>query len=371
MELLDTTLREGEQCYGVFFSIAAKVEIARLLDRSGIDFIEVGHPAAAPSLAEAARQIAALGPRARLLGHARLNDGEIRSVRDLGLAWIGLFSGINLHSLDRYGLGRSAAIERIRRSIGVAKDMGLAVRFTCEDASRTSVSELTELYGLARESGADRLGSADTGGIDTPERLQGLRRGLGEELFRELHYHFHDDGGRAFDNVRTVMAFGARCIDASILGVGERMGLVPLERMVPVRDRLTRAEPAVRLAHARALRGARTIVESAINRRRYEQRRFAHKSGIHIHGICRDPASYEGGDRAAAGDSRLVVLSKLIGRSGLRHLLVKSGFDDDNRSLARLLRAVKSDDRLELADPAEIKRYLDRCGARPRLLPRS
>ena len=165
MEILDTTLREGEQCYGVFFPIETKKRLACLLDEMGVDFIEVGHPAAAPSIQQAVAEIAALPLNSRLIAHARLDKDEIRMVRELGLAWVGLFSGINTLSLKRYGLTRRAVYERISASVLYAKELGLSVRFTCEDASRTDRNELAELYGHLKELGADRLSYADTVGI--------------------------------------------------------------------------------------------------------------------------------------------------------------------------------------------------------------
>ena len=361
MELLDTTLREGEQCYGVFFSLSTKLRLARLLDQAGVAFIEVGHPAAAPSIREAAAGIARLELRAERIGHARLDDSEIRLVKNLGLRWVGLFSGINGLSLARYGLGRAPAFERIRRSVMVAKELGLSVRFTCEDASRTGAGELVELYGRLREWGADRMSYADTVGIDTPDRLEDLSRRLaGTVPFEVLHVHFHNDRGLARVNAARAAELGARCIDVSIMGVGERTGIVPLE------DMLSLAGREIGPDRAAAVRSAISLVASSVDWSRFPHRRFAHKSGIHIHGICSDPRQYEHSEPAATGGQRLIVLSKLIGRSGLRELLSRHGFEVDEQGLGRLLGIVKSDDRLELADPNEIVRYFEKNRARRR-----
>ena len=366
VELLDTTLREGEQCYGVFFSLSTKLRLARLLDQSGVTFIEVGHPAAAPSIRGAAAGISRLELRAQLIGHARLDDSEIRLVRELGLPWVGLFSGINGLSLARYALGHAAVLERIRRSVTAAKELGLSVRFTCEDASRTGAGELTELFGRLREWGADRMSYADTVGIDTPGRLEELcRRFAGTVPFEALHFHFHNDRGRAFANAVRAAGLGARCIDASIMGVGERMGIVQLEDMLPWSDGAPASGPADLPARAAAVRTAAALVASSIDGSRFRHRRFAHKSGIHVHGVCSDPRHYEADDPAASGSPRLIVLSKLIGRTGLRALLARHGFEADEQGLGRLLGIVKSDDLLELADPEEIVRYFEENRAAP------
>ena len=361
VELLDTTLREGEQCYGVFFSLETKIRLARLLDEIGVDFVEAGHPAVAPSIRHAASEIARLDLRAQVIAHARLNKDEIRLVRDLDLRWVGLFSGINPLSLGRYGLSRRAAFERISRSVRYAKEIGLSIRFTCEDASRTDAADLAHLYGRLRELGVDRMSYADTVGIDTPERLERLCRRLGGMVpFESLHFHFHNDRGMALANAMKAIELGSRCIDTSLLGLGERMGLVRLEDMVsrPGRGALSSEGKSRRDA---ALASAEELVQSSIDPSRYCQRQFAHKSGIHIHGILSNPCQYEHAHPSLTGGRRLIVLSKLIGRSGLRMLLSQHGFYTDEAGLNQLLKRIKSEDSLELADPREIIRYFQAC----------
>jgi 2-isopropylmalate synthase len=356
MEILDTTLREGEQCYGVFFPIETKKRLACLLDEMGVDFIEVGHPAAAPSIRQAAVEIAALPLRARLIAHARLDRDEIRTVRELGLSWIGLFSGINALSLKRYGLTRRTVNERISESIRYAKELGLSVRFTCEDASRTDRNELAELYGHLQELGTDRLSYADTVGTDTPARIAGLRRSLAGVLpFDKLHFHFHNDLGHAFSNAVAAVGFGAQCIDASILGIGERAGVVALEDLLS----LLKNGEARTDQYAEPLKLARELVADSINQRHFEQRAFAHKSGLHIHGILHDPMNYEHVDPALSGRHRWIVLSKLIGRAGLRNMLSRFGIEHDDGKFMWILDRIKSDEFLELADAQEIGDYLE------------
>jgi len=356
MELLDTTLREGEQCFGVFFPVDAKIKLACLLDRMGIDFIEVGHPAAAPSIRQAVAGIAALPLNARILAHARLDREEILLVRELSLPWVGLFAGINAISLRRYDMTRSAAFQRIKQSVLFAKDLGLRVRFTCEDASRTDQSLLADLYGSLLEFGADRLSYADTIGVDTPETIGALHGSLNRTIpFSLLHFHFHDDQGRARDNAIQATALGAQCIDASILGIGERSGLVSLE------DALV-----LRASHTGGLSGrgrallteARSLVAAFIRPDHFSQRRFTHKAGTHIHGMLKDPLSFEVTGLSDAVTQRQLVLSKLIGRSGLRTMLSWAGIEVDEALESMLLERVKANEFLELADRREIVLYL-------------
>jgi 2-isopropylmalate synthase len=360
MEILDTTLREGEQCYGVFFPIETKKRLACLLDEMGVDFIEVGHPAAAPSIRRAVVEIAALPLKSNLIAHARLDRDEIRLVRELGLKWVGLFSGINALSLKRYGLTRLAVYERISASIHYAKELGLSVRFTCEDASRTDRNELAELYGYLQELGADRLSYADTVGTDTPASIAGLQRSLAGVLrFDTLHFHFHNDLGRAFENAVAAIGLGAQCIDASILGIGERAGLVALEDLLDwSKDGVARMAKSGHHS-AGPLKLARELILDSIDQSHFGQRAFAHKSGLHIHGVLQDPAHYEPMDPALSGSQRLIVLSKLMGRAGLRNVLSRFGIKDNEGNLTRILDRIKSDEFLEMADAQEIGDYLE------------
>ncbi len=352
-EILDTTLREGEQCFGVFFSIEAKKRLAILLDEIGVDFIEVGHPAAAPSLRQAASELARLNLRARLVGHARLDRDEICRVRDLGLPWVGLFSGISELSLKRYGMSKQAVYARVGESIQYAKEIGLRVKFTCEDASRTDIRDVFDFFEYLYSLGADRLSYADTLGVLTPARIQHIFAATGGSMpFGRLHFHFHNDFGLAFDNAIAAMENGARCIDASILGIGERMGLVALEKLLVFLHRENGKEYKIAL-----FQEAAELVKSCINQEHYNNRRFAHKSGIHINGMIKDPASYEPFDPDNAGSKRILVLSKLIGRSGLRKILSLHGFYSQEEELGSLLQEIKSEDMLELAEPDEINRY--------------
>lgn len=350
-EILDSTLREGEQCFGVFFSIETKKRIAALLDEIGVDFIEAGHPAAAPSIEQAVSEIAGMRLRARVIAHARLDCREIRLVRDLGLQWVGLFAGISEQSLKRYGRQKHEVYKRVREAVLFARRLGLRVKFACEDASRTDARSLVGFYRYLQSLGVDRLSYADTLGLMTPEALARTREAFQEQMpFSSLHFHFHDDFGRAAENASYAARCGAKCIDASILGIGERTGLVPLECVMN-----GRAQHQID-----ALAKAVKLVGSCIDQDHYNNRRFAHKSGIHINGMIKDPASYEPTGAENAGRQRLFVLSKLIGRSGLQALLSRHGFH--HVDVMDFLRRIKSEEMLELAGPEDICRYFRERG---------
>jgi isopropylmalate/homocitrate/citramalate synthase len=165
-----------------------------------------------------------------------------------------------------------------------------------------------------------------------------------------------------FANAAAAAENGARCIDASILGIGERTGLAPLEKVLA----LIKSDPQGRQGWGRCpeiLAEAVALVERSIDYSHFAQRSFAHKSGIHINGVLKDPTSYEPVEPASRGGRRLLVLSKLIGRSGLRTISSRCGFAFDDKELEEVLERVKSDEFLETADEREITLYLQHRGS--------
>jgi len=358
IEILDTTLREGEQCYGIFFPIEVKKRLALALNEIGVDFIEVGHPAAAPSIKQAVSEIVKLNLHSRLIAHARLDNDEIRLVKELGLRWIGLFSSINERSQSKYHAYKKEILKKVDNAVSYAKALGLSIRFTCEDASRTDIADLIEFYSHLASLGVERLSYADTLGILKPHDIARIRSLISPRIpFDLLHFHFHDDLGFANQNAIRAIKCGARCIDTSILGIGERMGLVSLERILSYLNRNSDKGDIINHYNAATIREAVSLVKSCINYEHFGYRRFAHKSGIHINGIIKDAANYEPMAPGFDGSRRLLVLSKLIGKSGLRLLLSRCGFKNDDQNLRFMLEQVKSEDTLELADLEEIRRY--------------
>lgn len=169
MQLLDTTLREGEQTPGVSFTVEEKVKIARMLDDFGIDIIEVGHPVVSKDVKEACRVIAHEDLGTETMAHARALEGDIEMAKEVGVTWVGIFLGTSQLSLDhKLHVGRQKALRMIKESVSFAKELGLKVRFTPEDATRTDFDYLQKAILAAEEAGADRISIADTVGTATP-----------------------------------------------------------------------------------------------------------------------------------------------------------------------------------------------------------
>ena len=241
MEILDSTLREGEQRYGVFFSVQQKLELATHLANVA-DFVEIGSSLVAPSYAEAAEKIIQRVQSNQVIVHCRLSADCIRAACDLGAKWVGLFVAIreDIHGL-RYRKSSESTLAIVDELLRLCRSLDLRVRLTCEDASRTPINELIDFYSAALAAGADRVGFADTTGILTPNQtynyLVSLQR-AGVPLSK-VHGHFHNDRGLANDNAEVAVKLGIACVDGTVTGIGERIGIAETEYLASLLSRAT------------------------------------------------------------------------------------------------------------------------------------
>jgi len=228
VEILDSTLREGEQTSGVKFTKQQKVEIAKALDDFGVDFIEAGHPFVSEYDFKCVKAVSDLSLNAKVLGHARAKKEDIDAVLDAGCEWVGIFCGVNELS-RKYKLNgrkRDEVLDIIQESIEYAKGKGLSVRYTVEDATRTPWEDLA--YTATVASGADRFSIADTVGVMTPEKMHDLISFLKGHTDLELEVHCHNDYGLAVANSLAAYRAGVSVVDVSVNGLGERAGLTSL-----------------------------------------------------------------------------------------------------------------------------------------------
>ncbi len=357
--LIDTTLREGEQFATSCFSTRMKLALARALDAFGIDYIEVTSPAASPRSFLDARKLASMGLRARVLAHVRCHEEDVRAALDAGVGGVGLLYAVS-DPLRRNSHGRTLAqiLDAMASPIALAKRAGVEVRFSAEDSFRSEPADVLRLLCAAEEMGVDRLGLADTVGIATPRQVYELTRRVRAATHRPLGFHGHDDTGCAVANAWSAVEAGATHVDVSILGLGERIGITPLGAftaralsLVPEtarRYRLSMLHELERLA-ARA-----AGVVPPFNRPLTAPTAFAHKAGLHLKAVLRDPGAYEIFAPELAGNARRLVLgSKLTGRHALGHRARTIGLSLSEEELRAATRRVKA-----LADRSETESEL-------------
>ncbi len=345
MQLLDTTLREGEQTPGVSFSIDEKKEIARALDEFGIDIIELGHPVVSDDIEKACSIIANDGLEAETMAHSRALKEDIDAAKNAGVDWVGIFLGTSQLSLEhKLHTDRSGALEKIRESVSYAKEMGLKVRFTPEDATRTDLGYLEEAVTAATEAGADRISIADTVGTATPETYGKLIENTVNRVDVPVHTHCHNDYGMAVANSLAGFESGAFLIDVTVNGLGERTGIPPL---APIAVALTRLYSVDKDWNLEALPEISHTVEKASGLFNSEtdpivgEYAFSHKSGLHTKAVLEDPETYEAIPPEIVHKQREIIIDKYAGKAAVKDRLNEMGVEPDEEQLEEIVSRVK------------------------------
>lgn len=226
IQFYDTTLRDGEQTVGVVLSPQQKLEIARKLDELGMSRIEAGFPRVSPEDAEAIQLMAKAGLRAELWGFSRAVRADVEEVVRLGLKASIIEAPTSEIKLRAYGITRDEVLRRLTDAISFAKQNGVTVAFFAVDGSRTDLEFLREVYLTAIDAGASEIVVVDTIGACGPEAVEYLVgqvcSWLGPTV--PVHFHGHNDFGLATACAVAAVRAGAKWIQGTINGMGERAG---------------------------------------------------------------------------------------------------------------------------------------------------
>lgn len=304
--IIDSTLREGNQAPGMAFTVEQTAVVARLLDRVGVDMIECGHAAASEHERARIRTVAALNLDIPLLGHARACPEDIDLTADAGADWVGIFAGINAISRHSRLSGRSRGdvIAMVVRAVERAKERGLKVRYTVEDASRTDDGAVLEAFERVVQVGVDRLCFADTTGVLTPNQVRG-RLGRLREIWPDaaIESHFHDDRGMAIANSLAALEAGATWLSTSVNGLGERCGITDLACLIGnlLSDGLRDDFDLEALQELSKYVGAISRSPPDARRPVVGRNAFTHTSKLHALAMTRDVRSYSWFDPAKLG----------------------------------------------------------------------
>jgi len=342
----DTTLRDGEQTAGVMFTRAEKISIARMLDAAGVQEIECGIPAMGKAEQSAVRALVDLGLRARLITWNRAVVSDIRASLACGVTAVDISLSVSdimiAHKLRK---SREWVMEQLKEALGFAKENGLYVSVGGEDAGRAAPSFLVELLRLSRSMGADRFRFCDTLGILDPfdmyEKISMLRRAVPD---LDLEVHTHNDLGMATANALAGIRAGARFVNTTVNGLGERAGNAALEEVVMALKVARGVDTGI---DTQRFRDLSRLVGKASRRpvppwkAVVGERVFAHESGIHADGVIKNPKNYEGFDPAEVGLRRYLVVGKHSGTSGLIERYKSLGIILEKEDANRLLRRVR------------------------------
>lgn len=346
IHLIDTTLRDGEQAPGVAFDRAGKVQIARELIRTGVSEIEAGIPAMGPRECDAIREIASLPYDGRVTAWCRATQSDIETTAALGLKAIHIALPVSDIQIGALGKTREWVIDRLNETLTLARGSFEYISVGAQDASRADRAFLFEYAQNVRLAGADRLRLADTVGIWDPFRARDAFEWLSDEIpGLELGFHAHNDLGMAVANVLGAVEGGARHIDVTVGGLGERAGNAPLEEVVMALSILRNIDTGIqtreltglcdRVARlsGRPIHPSKPVVGSSV---------FLHESGIHCTGMLADRRTYEPFDPTSVGrgPSRLLV-GKHSGADSIGRVLRRRGIETNRKERVQVLESIR------------------------------
>lgn len=342
VRFFDTTLRDGEQTPGVSLAPRAKLEIASMLAAVGVDVVEVGSAAASEGEREAIRVISDAGIGAEVCTYVRAVSQDIDYAADYGADSIHLVVPVSdLHIAKKLRKSRADVCRMAFDAVEYAKERGLIVELSGEDASRADQGFLREIYAGGVERGADRLCFCDTVGLLTPERAAEIIPPL---CVAPLSIHCHDDLGFALANTVAALRAGASCAHVTVNGLGERAGNTPLEELAMALEVLYGCRTGIVTAdlyRLSTLVSRLTGVPLAVNKAVVGEMAFTHESGVHVHGILREPATYESIRPEQVGRKRRIMLGKHSGTASVEAALAEMNYRPDDKQTAEIVRRIK------------------------------
>ena len=376
IRIFDTTLRDGEQAPGCSMTVAEKRQVARQLGRLGVDVIEAGFPAASPGDWDAvhsiARDAADWTHRPVICGLARATERDIESAAR-ALAPAAAFrihtflATSDVHLKYKLQLSRAQVITKVRHMVAFAAGFTDDVQFSPEDASRSDPDFLHDVLHAAIEAGATTLNIPDTVGYAVPEEYAALIRGITTEVARDraitVSTHCHDDLGLAVANSLGGIAAGARQVECTVNGIGERAGNAALEEIVmALRTRadhfdLHNGIRTEEIGRASRLVARCTGVRVPPNKAIVGANAFAHEAGIHQDGMLKHRDTYEIMQAEVVGlEGGRLVLGKHSGRAALRAHLTAQGHDLDDAECDDVFARFKAvADRKKIVDDRELE----------------
>ncbi|HEX3914771.1 MAG TPA: 2-isopropylmalate synthase [Steroidobacteraceae bacterium] len=347
--VFDTTLRDGEQAPGFSMGRRSKLRMAQALEALGVDVLEAGFPQASPDDFAAVAEIAGTLKSTTVCALARCQSGDIdsaaRALERARRARIHVFLSTSpLHREHKLGMSKEQVVDAAVAAVERARGFCDEVEFSAEDALRTEPAFLAEVFSAAAVAGASTLNAPDTVGYTTPgeiaELFAYLRRhvlGADKVIFSS---HCHDDLGMAVANSLAAVSAGARQVECTINGIGERAGNAALEEIVmALKVRAPHFGVGTRIDTRRLYSTSRLLAHltgQAVPRNKaiVGDNAFAHESGIHQHGMLKHPGTYEimRPQDVGIAETRL-VLGKHSGRAALRQRLETLGHTPDGAAL--------------------------------------
>ncbi|HAC63242.1 MAG TPA: homocitrate synthase [Cyanothece sp. UBA12306] len=342
----DTTLRDGEQAAGIVFSPEEKISLAVLMDTMGIPELEVGIPAMGGNEAQAITTIAHLGLKTALLGWNRAVRSDLEASIACGLTRVHISIPVSEVQIKAKFQGNcNLVLQRLHNSINFALDHGLFVSVGAEDSSRADETFLLDVAGYAQDWGASRFRFCDTVGILNPATTAQKVGKLVQGLSIPIEMHTHNDFGLATANALAGLQAGATSVNTTVNGLGERAGNAALEEMVMALKQLYQVKLGINTRRFREL-SQLVVTASGCQLPPWKaivgDNAFAHESGIHAHGVLKNPQTYEPFSPEEIGGKRHLVVGKHSGRHLVSNVLGQHGVTLDREEAQFVLEAVRN-----------------------------
>jgi 2-isopropylmalate synthase len=356
--IFDTTLRDGEQSPGASMNLAEKLEVAHALKELGVDVIEAGFPIASPGDFESVQAIARQVEGPVICGLARCNAEDIdkagAAVRDAARPRIHVFLATSaIHRDLKLKMAKEEIVRRAVEGVRRAKDLVADIEFSPEDAARTELDFLAEVVERVIEAGATTVNIPDTVGYAVPSQyaaaishLKRTVRGIDKAV---LSVHCHNDLGMAVANSLAAVLEGARQVECTINGLGERAGNCALEEIVmALRTRADYFKLETRINTRKLYPTSRLVshvtgMQVQRNKAIVGQNAFAHEAGIHQDGMLKDRSTYEIMNPQDVGLPQTeLVLGKHSGRHALRQRVQELGYHLDETQLQKVFDGFKA-----------------------------
>ena len=345
--IIESTLREGEQFKGAHFDAHDKLEIARALDAFGVEYMELSTPVASPQSEADLRAIAQMPRRFRLLTHIRARMDEASVAVDCGVDGVDVYIGTSPY-MRQYSHGKS--LEQVvaigQEVVAFLKNQGVETRFSTEDTFRSNLADVFTVYRAMDIAGVDRVGVADTVGIADPLRTYSLIHGLRQAVHCDIEFHGHNDSGCAIANAFCALQAGATHIDTTVLGIGERNGITSLggliARLYTINPELVQKYDLMLLHEVEQLVAAKVGVEVPFNTPITGAAAFHHKAGVHTNAVLQNPTTYEAINPADFGVTRAIdVAHRLVGWNAVRDRAAALGLALPEEALKAATAAIK------------------------------
>jgi len=344
--IYDTTLRDGSQAEGIWFSVEDKLKILLCLDEFGVDYVEGGWPSSNPKDAqffERARRLELKHAKLCAFGSTRhrlrnvSTDRNLQSLIAAGTPAVTIFGKAWLFHVERIlGATPEENLKLVAESVRFLKDAGKEVIFDAEhfyDGWREDPVYAMDVLRAAKEAGADWLVLCDTNGGTIGETFREITRSVLEEFPTSVGVHCHNDAGTAVANSLDAVSLGITQVQGTFGGIGERCGnadLVPIiaNLLLKMNKRLgLDREGLKQLCHVARYVSAVANHQFPENSPYVGSRAFAHKGGVHVNSVMKEARTYEHVDPASVGAGRRFLVSELSGRSNILQIARSEGID--------------------------------------------